>query len=94
MCATPILFESPVLALENVATERPRIVYERGGDRATLECDFVVGADGFHGVCRNAIPAQLLKVFTRDFPFSWLGILAQAAPALPDERFDRADSDV
>lgn len=80
----PILFESPVLAIENVATERPRIVYEREGDRATLECDFVVGADGSRSVCRSAIPPERLKVFTRDFPFSWLGILAEAPPPRQD----------
>ena len=80
----PILFESPVLALEDVVGHRPRIIFEREGERATLECDFVVGADGFHGVCRNAIPPDRLKVFTREFPFSWLGILARAAPARQD----------
>ena len=80
----PILFEAPVLRVEDAGTQRPRIVYEHAGNQLTLDCDFVVGADGYHGVCRQAIPADVLKVYQHDYPFSWLGILAHAPPARLD----------
>ena len=80
----PVLFESSVIALDGVDGERPKIIYQHEGGRATLECDYIVGADGSHGVSRNAIPQDLLKVHQRDYPFSWLGILANAPPARQD----------
>ena len=46
-----------------------------------LECDVVAGCDGFHGVCRPAIPASVLREFSREYPFGWLGILAAVAPS-------------
>jgi len=46
-----------------------------------LECDFIAGCDGFHGVCRPAIPGNALTIYDREYPFAWLGILAQAPPS-------------
>jgi p-hydroxybenzoate 3-monooxygenase len=46
-----------------------------------LECDFIAGCDGFHGVSRDAIPQGVLQVFERSYPFAWLGILARVAPS-------------
>ncbi len=80
----PIRFETPVLRVADPASQRPRIVYQHGGAEHELACDFVVGADGFRGVCREAIPADVLKVHRHDYPFSWLGILANAPPARRD----------
>ena len=51
------------------------------GVRRELECDFIAGCDGFHGVCARSIPAALRRVRELIYPFSWLGILANAAPA-------------
>jgi p-hydroxybenzoate 3-monooxygenase len=61
---------------------RPRIDFVEDGERRTLECDFVAGTDGFHGVCREYIPDQV--VHERHYPFAWLGILAEA-PASSSE---------
>ncbi|MGW2816453.1 4-hydroxybenzoate 3-monooxygenase [Streptomyces sp. NPDC001415] len=52
-----------------------------GSGTATLTCDHIVGCDGFHGVARDAIPAGLRRTYERTYPYSWLGILAQAPPA-------------
>ena len=46
-----------------------------------LECDFIAGCDGFHGVCRPSIPAGVLTTYEREYPFGWLGILAEAPPS-------------
>jgi p-hydroxybenzoate 3-monooxygenase len=59
----------------------PQIHFIQHGSEQTLECDFIAGCDGFHGSCRGAIPAGALQIHEREYPFSWLGILADVAPA-------------
>jgi p-hydroxybenzoate 3-monooxygenase len=63
------------------ATTRPRIRYRANGEPQEVECDFIAGCDGFHGVCRPSIPEGALNVFERIYPFGWLGILAEAPPS-------------
>jgi len=60
---------------------RPRIRFHLGGEPQEIECDFIAGCDGFHGVCRPSIPAGALTVYDRVYPFGWLGILAEAPPS-------------
>jgi p-hydroxybenzoate 3-monooxygenase len=69
----PILFEAEATAVD---PERARI--DATGDQ--LECDFVAGCDGFWGIAREAIPEGALQVYQREYPFAWLGILAEVAP--------------
>jgi len=65
-----------------IDTARPEVHYRRrSGEPVVLACDFIAGCDGFHGVCRPAIPADRLRVFEREYPFGWLGILADVAPS-------------
>src|SRR5262249_58891282 len=52
-----------------------------GGGEQSIECDFVAGCDGFHGVSREAVPPGVLSVFEHGYPFAWLGILAAVAPS-------------
>ena len=73
----PVRFEVADVAVHDLESERPRITFE-GGE---LECDFIAGCDGFHGVCRPAIPAGVLTEHELVYPFSWLGILAEAPPS-------------
>ena len=49
-----------------------------------LECDVIAGCDGFHGVCRDSIPDGVLRTFAREYPFGWLGILAEVAPSMDE----------
>jgi len=70
-------FEVPDVAVHDLAGPQPRITF---GDEE-LHCDFIAGCDGFHGVCRPAIPAGVLAGIEHVYPFSWLGILARAEPA-------------
>jgi p-hydroxybenzoate 3-monooxygenase len=76
-----ILFEADGVALHNVAGAAPAVSFHHNGERHELRCDFIAGCDGFHGVCRPAIPAQELRVYERVYPFGWLGILATVAPS-------------
>jgi p-hydroxybenzoate 3-monooxygenase len=77
----PLVFEAGDVAVEGVATTSPVIRYRADGREEELRCDFIAGCDGFHGICRAAIPADTLKVYERAYPFGWLGILAEAAPS-------------
>ena len=75
-----ILFDATNVAVHNVEADAPRITFREGGEAGELTCDILAGCDGFHGICRQAIPANVVSVFERVYPFAWLGILAQAAP--------------
>ncbi len=79
-----ILFETPVTRIGGLQTKKPTIHFEQGGEPRELQCDFIVGCDGFRGVCRDAIPDSVLKIYDRVYPFGWLGILAEA-PAPTNE---------
>ena len=80
----PIFHEVEGLSVHDFDSRSPRIRYRHRGDAHELECDFIAGCDGFHGVCRPSIPEGSLTTFERIYPFGWLGILAQAAPALEE----------
>ncbi len=73
----PLRFECEDVALAGLESGRPVVRYRHEGRRHELRCDVVAGCDGFHGVCRQAIPPHLLEVWQRDYPFAWLGILAR-----------------
>jgi p-hydroxybenzoate 3-monooxygenase len=77
----PIRFSVNAVSLRALDTDRPLVSYSVDGTPYELECDFVAGCDGSHGVCRAAIPEGVLTVFERTYPFAWLGILVQAAPS-------------
>lgn len=68
----------------DIDSNRPGISYETGpegaGEQHLLECDFIVGCDGYHGPSRASIPADALKTFEKVYPFGWLGVLADAPP--------------
>ncbi|WP_435060990.1 4-hydroxybenzoate 3-monooxygenase [Amycolatopsis thermoflava] len=78
----PIRFEVSDVELHDVDTESPRIAYrDSDGAAQTLACDVIAGCDGFHGVSRPTIPADKVKTFDREYPFAWLGVLAQTPPS-------------
>jgi p-hydroxybenzoate 3-monooxygenase len=76
----PIEFEAEVTALDGLDTDKPTIRYHRDGTEHTLTCDVIAGCDGFHGVCRPAIPESALTAYDHVFPFGWLGILSESPP--------------
>jgi p-hydroxybenzoate 3-monooxygenase len=69
------------VAVHGIESECPRIAFAHGGTGHELACDVVAGCDGFHGVCRPAIPDGVLTELEHVYPFAWLGVLAEAAPA-------------
>ena len=76
----PLHFEVEDVSVHEIESERPRLRFRD----SELECDAIAGCDGFHGVCRDAIPARVLSAFEREYPFGWLGILAQVAPSMDE----------
>jgi p-hydroxybenzoate 3-monooxygenase len=76
-----IAFEAADVSLHNLEGHQPSIRFRKNGESLELFCDFVAGCDGFHGICRPSIPPGVLSVYERNYPFAWLGILAEAAPS-------------
>jgi len=86
-----IRFEVSDVRLENIDSDHPAIAFTHDGEEQTLECDFVAGCDGFHGVTRHAIPAGVLTEYDRTYPFAWLGILAEAPPSSHELIYTNSD---
>ncbi|HET7401550.1 MAG TPA: 4-hydroxybenzoate 3-monooxygenase [Usitatibacter sp.] len=74
-------FDVAGVRLEGIDSTRPTVHFTHAGEARRIECDLVAGCDGFHGVCRAAIPPGALTLHQREYPFAWLGILAEAAPS-------------
>jgi p-hydroxybenzoate 3-monooxygenase len=83
-----IVFEAEDVKISNFeqadSGARPRIQFRHEGIEQELECDFIAGCDGFHGICRPSVPAGALAIFERAYPFAWLGILAEAPPSMDE----------
>ncbi len=74
-------FEVSDTAVHDLEGDRPRISFTQDGNTEAIECDYIAGCDGFHGVSRAAIPDDVLTLYDFTYQFGWLGILARAAPA-------------
>ena len=75
-----ILFECTDVSVHGFDGQAPKIRFRHAGKEDEIDCDFIGGCDGFHGVCRPSIPAGAIKFYEREYPFGWLGILAEAPP--------------
>jgi p-hydroxybenzoate 3-monooxygenase len=76
----PILYEAQNVLPHALQTEHPFITWDSADGPQRLDCDFVVGCDGFHGVARTCIPPGAVTTFERTFPFAWIGVLADVPP--------------
>lgn len=76
-----VLFEACALAVHDLETTAPRISFLHDGRAQEIHCDVIAGCDGFHGICRESIPLSRRTLYEREYPFSWLGILADTVPA-------------
>lgn len=78
-------FEVSDVALHDVDGEHPFVTFTHADGRPDrIDCDYIAGCDGFHGIARQTIPAERLRTFERVYPFAWLGILADAPPSLDE----------
>src|SRR4029079_7708410 len=75
-----IVWEAEGAALAGIDGAQPSVTWRQGEAEHRLDCDFIAGCDGFHGVSRGSIPAHALRTYERVYPFGWLGILADVPP--------------
>jgi p-hydroxybenzoate 3-monooxygenase len=76
----PIVFEAQEVFPADLLSERPYVTFRVHGEERRLDCDFVAGCDGFHGVSRQSIPRTELRELEKVYPFGWLGILSETPP--------------
>ncbi|WP_271409286.1 4-hydroxybenzoate 3-monooxygenase [Pseudomonas sp. Q1-7] len=76
----PIIYSAANVELHQLKGERPHVTFEKDGERVRIDCDYIAGCDGFHGVSRKSIPAGVLTEYERVYPFGWLGLLADTPP--------------
>lgn len=76
----PIIYEAADVQLHDFYTDKPSVTFEHKGEKITLECDYIAGCDGFHGVSRKSAPQDKIRNFERVYPFGWLGLLSDTPP--------------
>ncbi len=76
----PTVYQANNVAVHDFDTARPRVTYEKDGQSFEIECDFIAGCDGFHGVCRASAPRNAIKEYEKVYPFGWLGLLSDTPP--------------
>jgi len=86
-----IVFEAGEVAIHDPDSDAPFVTYTRNGEQHRFDCDFIAGCDGFHGPSRKAVPAVRAREFQREYPFGWLGILADVPPCHPELIYSNSD---
>ena len=77
----PTFYEADNVAIAGYDGSTPKVTFGKDGVRHQLDCDFIAGCDGFHGVCRASLPAGAITAYEKVYPFGWLGVLADVPPA-------------
>jgi p-hydroxybenzoate 3-monooxygenase len=80
VAASRVVWEARDVSLRDFDSPHPRVSYVHGGVPHTIECDFIAGCDGYHGVSRASVPSERITEYERVYPFGWLGILADVGP--------------
>ncbi|MCO8066763.1 MULTISPECIES: 4-hydroxybenzoate 3-monooxygenase [Acinetobacter] len=73
-------YEASNVQVHEFYGEQPSVTFEDEGRQVTVQCDFIAGCDGYHGVCRASVPEDKIKTFEKVYPFGWLGVLADVPP--------------
>ena len=89
--ARPLFFDASDVTVHDLDSRAPRVLFQHEGAAYEVKCDVVAGCDGFHGVCRAAIPSSHMRLYEREYPFAWLGILASAPPASDELVYSLSD---
>ncbi|NIZ62375.1 4-hydroxybenzoate 3-monooxygenase [Sedimentitalea sp. CY04] len=79
------------VTLHNLKGDAPHITYREGDNIIRIDCDYIIGADGFHGVSRKSIPKDVLKEHEKIYPFGWLGVLSRTKPVSPELIYAKSD---
>lgn len=76
----PSIYEAQNVQIHDFESSQPSVTYEKNGIQHIIECDFIAGCDGFHGICRASAPKDKIKEFEKVYPFGWLGVLSDTPP--------------
>lgn len=76
----PTVYSAENVAVHDFDTSKPRVTYEKDGQKFEIHCDFIAGCDGFHGVCRASAPRKAITEYEKVYPFGWLGLLSDTPP--------------
>jgi len=79
-----VIHNADDVQLRDIKSVKPYVTYRAGDEIVRIDCDFIIGADGFHGVSRNSIPKTVLKEYEKVYPFGWLGVLSRTKPVSPE----------
>ena len=74
------VYEAENVSVDDFDTDKPKVRYHKDGVAHEVECDFIAGCDGFHGICRQSVPPAAMQTFERVYPFGWLGVLSETRP--------------
>jgi len=86
-----IVHEAENVTPYGLDTDSPYATYEKGGNSYRIDCDFVAGCDGFHGVSRQSIPKTVLREYEKVYPFGWLGVLSKTPPVSSELIYNHSD---
>ena len=78
------IYQAADVRLHDFDTDHPRVTYTKDGVTHEIQCDFIAGCDGFHGVSRTSVKPSTIETFERVYPFGWLGILSETPPVSPE----------
>jgi p-hydroxybenzoate 3-monooxygenase len=79
----PTVYEAGNVSIHDFDSGKPRVTYQKDGQTVEVQCDFIAGCDGFHGVCRASVPKGAITEYEKVYPFGWLGVLADVPPVSP-----------
>ncbi len=74
------VYEANTVTVHGFDSAKPQVRYAKNGQRHVIECDFIAGCDGFHGVCRASVPREAITEYEKVYPFGWLGVLSDTPP--------------
>ncbi|EQB7868033.1 4-hydroxybenzoate 3-monooxygenase [Citrobacter amalonaticus] len=83
-CGAPTIYGVQQVDIHGAKSDRPFVTFEKEGEKCRIECDFIAGCDGFHGVSRQSIPRDVIREYESIWPFGWLGLLADTPPVNPE----------
>lgn len=83
-CGAPTIYGVQQVDIHDAKSDSPSVTFEKEGEKCRIECDFIAGCDGFHGISRQSIPRDVIREYESIWPFGWLGLLADTPPVNPE----------
>ena len=84
-----VIDEAEAVTPHGIEGDSPHLTYRKDGETFRVDCEFIAGCDGFHGVSRETIPATVLKTYEKVYPFGWLGVLSRTPPVAEELVYNR-----